>query len=64
MRDFFEPVAWTGSGIAWSLSVTGLLVSRPASTATSSFSFVQISDSRSVEVIPGVAARVADRSLG
>jgi hypothetical protein len=43
--DFLEHVAWTGSGIAWSLSATGLLVSKPASAATSSFSFVQISDS-------------------
>ncbi|MFY9781132.1 MAG: metallophosphoesterase [Candidatus Baltobacteraceae bacterium] len=42
--DFLEHVAWTGSGIAWSLSATGLLVSKPASAATS-FSFVQISDS-------------------
>jgi 3',5'-cyclic AMP phosphodiesterase CpdA len=43
--DFLEHVAWTGSGIAWSLSATGLLASGPASAATSSFSFVQISDS-------------------
>jgi 3',5'-cyclic AMP phosphodiesterase CpdA len=43
--DFLDHVAWTGAGIAWSLSATGLLVSKPASAATSSFSFVQISDS-------------------
>jgi 3',5'-cyclic AMP phosphodiesterase CpdA len=43
--DFFEHVAWTGAGIAWSLSATGLLASKPAAAATSSFSFVQISDS-------------------
>jgi 3',5'-cyclic-AMP phosphodiesterase len=43
--DFFEHVAWTGSGIAWSLSATGLLASQPASAASGSFSFVQISDS-------------------
>jgi len=43
--DFFEHVAWTGAGIAWSLSATGLLGSKPAAAATSSFSFVQISDS-------------------
>lgn len=43
--SFLEHVAWTGSGIAWSLSATGVLVSGPASAATTSFSFVQISDS-------------------
>jgi Icc protein len=43
--DFLEHVAWTGSGIAWSLCATGLLSSQPASAATSPFSFVQISDS-------------------
>ncbi len=43
--DFLEHVAWTGSGIAWTLSASGLLVSEPAAAATSSFSFVQISDS-------------------
>ena len=43
--DFLEHVAWTGSGIAWSLSASGLLASQPASAATNSFSFVQISDS-------------------
>ncbi len=42
---FLEHVAWTGSGIAWSLSATGLLVSQPASAATDSLSFIQISDS-------------------
>ena len=43
--DFLEHVAWTGSGIAWSLSATGLLASSPASAAERTFSFVQISDS-------------------
>jgi 3',5'-cyclic-AMP phosphodiesterase len=43
--DFLEHVAWTGTGIVWSLSATGLLKADPASAATSSFSFVQISDS-------------------
>ncbi len=43
--DFLEHVAWTGSGIAWTLSASGLLVSEPASAATNAFSFVQISDS-------------------
>ncbi|MGP6156013.1 MAG: metallophosphoesterase family protein [Vulcanimicrobiaceae bacterium] len=42
---FLEHVAWTGTGILWSLSATGLLTAEPASTAASSFSFVQISDS-------------------
>ncbi len=44
-QDFLEHVAWTGSGIAWSLSASGLLASRAAEAATSNFSFVQISDS-------------------
>ncbi len=43
--DFLEHVAWTGTGIVWSLSASGLLKADPASAATSSFSFVQISDS-------------------
>ena len=42
---FLEHVAWTGGGIAWSLSATGLLTGVPASAAPSGFSFVQISDS-------------------
>ncbi len=41
--EFLEHIAWTGSGIAWSLSATGLLSAAPAQAAT--FSFVQISDS-------------------
>jgi 3',5'-cyclic AMP phosphodiesterase CpdA len=44
-RGFLEHLAWTGSGIAWSLSATGLLASEPAAAAAKSFSFVQISDS-------------------
>jgi 3',5'-cyclic AMP phosphodiesterase CpdA len=43
--SFLEHIAWTGGGIAWSLSATGLLVSTPSSAATEPFSFVQISDS-------------------
>ncbi len=43
--DFLEHVAWTGSGIVWSLSATGVLAATPAAAATGSFSFVQISDS-------------------
>jgi 3',5'-cyclic AMP phosphodiesterase CpdA len=43
--DFLEHVAWTGTGIAWSLSATGLLASAPATAAADAFSFVQISDS-------------------
>jgi 3',5'-cyclic AMP phosphodiesterase CpdA len=44
-KDFLEHVAWTGSGITWSLTASGLLASRPAGAATPAFSFVQISDS-------------------
>jgi Icc protein len=44
--DFLEHVAWTGSGIAWSLSSAGVLTSAPADAAApAAFSFVQISDS-------------------
>jgi Icc protein len=43
--DFLEHVAWTGSGIVWSLSATGLLTAQPAEAAAQPFSFVQISDS-------------------
>jgi 3',5'-cyclic AMP phosphodiesterase CpdA len=42
---FLDHVAWTGAGIAWSLSAGGLLVQSPASAASGGFSFVQISDS-------------------
>jgi 3',5'-cyclic AMP phosphodiesterase CpdA len=42
---FLEHVAWTGSGIIWSLSATGLLTAQPAEAAAAPFSFVQISDS-------------------
>jgi Icc protein len=44
-KDFLEHVAWTGSGIVWTLSATGLLTSQPADAALAPFSFVQISDS-------------------
>jgi len=43
-KDFIEHVGWTGAGIAWSLSASGLLTSQAAEAATP-FSFVQISDS-------------------
>jgi 3',5'-cyclic AMP phosphodiesterase CpdA len=43
-NDFLEHVAWTGAGIVWSLSATGVLASEPA-RAADGFSFVQISDS-------------------
>jgi Icc protein len=43
-KDFIEHVGWTGAGIAWSLSATGLLTSQAAEASTP-FSFVQISDS-------------------
>ena len=44
-KHFLEHVAWTGTGIAWSLSTTGLMVSQPTAAATTGLSFVQISDS-------------------
>jgi Icc protein len=44
-QDFFEHVAWTGSGILWSLSAAGTLVAGADAAERSSFSFVQISDS-------------------
>ncbi len=44
-RNFLEHVAWTGSGIAWSLTASGLVANQPAAAATNAFSFVQISDS-------------------
>ena len=44
-KAFLEHVAWTGTGIAWSLTAAGVLTSRPAVAATNDFSFVQISDS-------------------
>jgi 3',5'-cyclic AMP phosphodiesterase CpdA len=43
--DFLKHVAWTGTGIAWSLSGSGLFNARRAVAAESTFSFVQISDS-------------------
>ncbi len=43
--DFLEHVAWTGSGIAWGLSASGLLCAQAAGAASGAFSFVQISDS-------------------
>ena len=44
-QDFLQHVAWTGSGILWSLSAAGTLVAGAAAAERSSFSFVQISDS-------------------
>jgi 3',5'-cyclic AMP phosphodiesterase CpdA len=43
--DFLSHVAWTGGGIAWTLSTGGVLTSAPASAAERAFTFVQISDS-------------------
>jgi 3',5'-cyclic AMP phosphodiesterase CpdA len=43
--DFLQHVAWTGSGIAWSLASTGLLTANPGEAAQSALTFVQISDS-------------------
>ena len=42
--DFLTPVAWTGTGIAWTLSGTGLFNAQ-ALAADGGISFVQISDS-------------------
>ena len=44
-QDFLEHVAWTGSGIIWSLSAAGILTAGAEAAEGSSFSFVQISDS-------------------
>jgi 3',5'-cyclic AMP phosphodiesterase CpdA len=44
--DFLEHVGWTGAGIAWSLSASGLMTSVADARGTKSvLSFVQISDS-------------------
>ena len=43
--DFLKHVAWTGTGIAWSLSSSGLFDAQRALAAGSGISFVQISDS-------------------
>jgi 3',5'-cyclic-AMP phosphodiesterase len=43
--DFLKHVAWTGTGIAWSLSSTGLFSAQKALADDGSISFVQISDS-------------------
>jgi 3',5'-cyclic AMP phosphodiesterase CpdA len=43
--DFLKHVAWTGTGIAWSLSASGLFDAAPAQAAGGGISFVQISDS-------------------
>jgi 3',5'-cyclic-AMP phosphodiesterase len=43
--DFLKHIAWTGTGIAWTLSSTGLFNATAASAAEDSLSFVQISDS-------------------
>jgi 3',5'-cyclic-AMP phosphodiesterase len=43
--DFLKHVAWTGTGIAWSLSSSGLFTAQRALAAGGGISFVQISDS-------------------
>ena len=43
--DFIEHIGWTGGGIAWSLTASGLLAATPAAAAAQAFGFVQISDS-------------------
>lgn len=44
-EDFLKHVGWTGAGIAWTLSSTGLFNVQNAQAAENSLSFVQISDS-------------------
>jgi 3',5'-cyclic AMP phosphodiesterase CpdA len=45
-KDFMEHVSWTGAGIAWTLSASGLMTSvAGAKSMQSGLSFVQISDS-------------------
>jgi len=44
-QDFLEHVAWTGTGIAWSLTASGLFSASAAEAAARSLTFVQISDS-------------------
>jgi 3',5'-cyclic AMP phosphodiesterase CpdA len=44
-EDFLKHVAWTGTGIAWSLSASGVFDAKPAQAADGGISFVQISDS-------------------
>jgi 3',5'-cyclic AMP phosphodiesterase CpdA len=43
--DFLQHLAWTGTGIAWSLSAAGLFSASGAQAAEGGLSFVQISDS-------------------
>jgi 3',5'-cyclic AMP phosphodiesterase CpdA len=43
--DFLKHVAWTGTGIAWTLSATGVFNAKAALAAGDGISFVQISDS-------------------
>jgi len=43
--DFLKHIAWTGTGIAWSLSASGLFDAQSARAADGGLSFVQISDS-------------------
>jgi 3',5'-cyclic AMP phosphodiesterase CpdA len=44
-EDFLKHVAWTGTGIAWTLSNVGLFTATGAEAAEGALSFVQISDS-------------------
>ena len=44
-RDFIEHVSWTGAGIAWTLSSTGLFTAEADAAMQGGVSFVQISDS-------------------
>ena len=44
-RDFLEHVAWTGAGIAYTMSAAGIFTGTALADAQSSIDFVQISDS-------------------
>ena len=43
--DFIKHVGWTGAGIAWSMTGSGLLAAQASPAKTDGISFVQISDS-------------------
>jgi Icc protein len=44
-KDFIEHVSWTGAGIAWTLSASGLMTAGAEARAATGLTFVQISDS-------------------
>jgi 3',5'-cyclic AMP phosphodiesterase CpdA len=44
-KEFIEHVSWTGAGIAWTLSASGLMSAAAEARAATDLTFVQISDS-------------------